>query len=448
MMIKFFATVHKELLLLRRDPTGLMLLFVMPAILVLVITLVQNNLMKTLGQRQTDILFIDEDCQELGRRMEALLSSAAEVSLVTQLSGRPLDRAAAIKATNRGAYQLCLVIPEGITEKVKENAGKSAERALSMTGEDDSYAAGNLEIYFDPAVSGSVRSSINHLLQLMMARIEVEEKIKALARLMPDKIQQDIESMIGPAAMKAFPLDALKPDLAWDTTPLLNIQDKSALAGRSFKIPTAVQQNVPAWSLFGIFFIVLPMAGSFLKERMWGVHYRMLSLPVSYLTIAAGKLLAYMLVCLVQVGVMICMGKWVLPLMGTTAFEIGPSPGAALLLALSAILAATGYGVLLGTVARSWEQASVFGPISVVIAAAIGGIMVPVYAMPKIMQHLSLLSPLSWAQNGFLDIFVRGENIRSVLGNVGCLTTFAAICLVISWMVFVRRTGNPQRQDR
>ena len=55
---------------------------------------------------------------------------------------------------------------------------------------------------------------------------------------------------------------------------------------------------------------------------------------------------------------------------------------AAAVVALSAILAATGYGILLGTVVRTYEQASMFGAISIVIASAVGGIMVPVWAMP------------------------------------------------------------------
>ena len=124
-MIKLFATTHKELLLLRRDRAGLLVLFVMPAILVLVITLVQNNLMKTIGESPTDILFIDEDRQGVGQRMEEMLSNAAGVTLVKELNDRHLDKAAAIRAAAKGEYQLCLVIPKGITDAVKKNAHKS-----------------------------------------------------------------------------------------------------------------------------------------------------------------------------------------------------------------------------------------------------------------------------------------------------------------------------------
>jgi len=60
-MLKIFAATTKELLLLRRDRTGLLVLFLMPAILVVLITLVQENVMELTGQKKTQVLFLDLD---------------------------------------------------------------------------------------------------------------------------------------------------------------------------------------------------------------------------------------------------------------------------------------------------------------------------------------------------------------------------------------------------
>ena len=80
-----------------------------------------------------------------------------------------------------------------------------------------------------------------------------------------------------------------------------------------------------------------------------------------------------------------------------------------------------------------------FGPISVVIAAAIGGIMVPVYAMPKMMQQFSVLSPLGWGLDAFLELFVRGGNLKSVIPEVIALIGFFLGTLLVSWIAFFRR---------
>ena len=48
-MKQFWATFCKDLLVLSRDRAGLLVLFFMPAVLVLVVSLVQNNILETTG---------------------------------------------------------------------------------------------------------------------------------------------------------------------------------------------------------------------------------------------------------------------------------------------------------------------------------------------------------------------------------------------------------------
>lgn len=440
-MIKFIATIHKELLLLRRDRSGLLVLFVMPAILVLVMTLVQENALKTIGEGQSHILFLDNDKGDIGRQIEASLSSASGVTLVKTINGNIPDKKTAVSAVSQGEYQLCLIVPAGLTRAVRDQAQIFVRKALSMkeAKSEMSPASVHLEIFFDPTVLGGFRSAIDHLLKLMLLGIEVDEKIAALSQVLPDKIEQSLEKEMGTMAAQVADTIAPSLQLEWDGAPIMKIDAQSAQKGTLTQTPNAVQHNVPAWSLFGVFFIVLPMAGSFIKERLCGAQQRILALPVSYLTIVAGKVSAFILVCLVQFALILCIGKWILPLLGSPVFEIGPSPIAVFLVALSAALAATGYGILLGTVINSYEQASMFGPISIVLAAAIGGIMVPIYAMPEFIQRISMISPLAWGQNAFLELFVRGGELESVVTEMACLLCFALVCIGISWWWFSSR---------
>jgi ABC-2 type transport system permease protein len=102
-------------------------------------------------------------------------------------------------------------------------------------------------------------------------------------------------------------------------------------------------------------------------------------------------------------------------------------------------MAACGYGILLGTMARTYEQASAFGAVSVVIAAAIGGIMVPVFVMPPVMQTISIFSPLSWGLNAFMDVFVRGGSLGSVLPDITLLVLFFLVTILIAWFNLSRK---------
>jgi ABC-2 type transport system permease protein len=440
-MRPLIAVVQKELLLLMRNRAGLLVLFVMPAVLVVVITLVQENVLKSMGQHDTSILVIDGDRQALGRHIVAALEAAPGVHVIRTVNGKTPDRRQALDLVSRGTYQLCLIIPPGMTLRVKALARRSALDSLSGKTADTAAAPPPaLEVYFDPTVMGSFRSAVRNQLELMVLRLEVGEKAAALARMLPARINQSLTEALKPVAglLSHRPKLALK--LNWPKAPLLRITNRQA--GKPLRIPTSVQQNVPAWTLFGIFFIVLPMAGTFIQERINGTHQRMLAMPVNDLTLMIGRILAYTGVCLVQCVLIGCIGKWILPLWGSPPLEMGGTVPALVIMTAGIILAATGYGIFLGTVVVTYEQVSMIGPISIVIAAALGGIMVPVYAMPAFMQKISLFSPLAWGLNGVLDVFVRGGGAMDVLPQAGKLTAFFGGSILLAWLYRRRQRLN------
>jgi ABC-2 type transport system permease protein len=448
MINALMAVIQKELLLLLRDKAGLLVLFVMPAVLVVVITLVQENALKTIGESDTRILLIDNDGQALGRQITNALEGADGVVVTRTAGDRVPARDQALRQVARGDYQLCLIIPANMTELVRARARQSAVDSISGNAAnahgdaDADIAEPVIEVYFDPTVLGGFRSAVRNMLALMVFRMEVGEKMAALADVLPARIDQTLAEALKPAAdfLPAVPRTDLK--LKWSDDALLRIESKDALAGKRLKLPTSVQQNVPAWCLFGIFFIVLPMAGAFIQERINGTYLRLLTMPVGYLTLVAGRIIAYTGICLVQCVLIGCIGKWVLPLWGTPPLEMGGDPAALGVMAASAVLAATGYGILLGTVVNSFEQAAMFGPISIVIAAALGGIMVPVYAMPTFMQTISVISPLAWGLNGTLDVFVRGGGLADVLPEAAALSAFFVGCVILAWLWQRRRRSG------
>jgi len=150
-----------------------------------------------------------------------------------------------------------------------------------------------------------------------------------------------------------------------------------------------------------------------------------------------GKVIAYVLICLVQFGIILLIGTHLMPLLGAPVLEMGAAPGAIAAVVIVAALAACGYGILLGTVARTYEQASMFGAVSVVIAAAVGGIMVPVYVMPEMMRRISDYSPLAWGLNALTDIFAREGTLQTVQNEMFYLLAFAVGTMLLAWGWFV-----------
>lgn len=438
-MVKFLATLWKELLLIGRDRAGLLLLFAMPAALVLVVSLVQNNILETTTSNLR-VLLVDEDRGELARLLEERLDGLGSLALVKELPGRVLDAETAREVVADGDFQFAIVIPDGMTEKVRARARQLAAASLEEGEEAATSAAVELAVYFDPTVQGAFRTAVVNSLQLVVLGLETEEKAGVVSELLPERMNRLLADRLPPGLGSAISLPQVSFD--WNPEPVFAVREEFALAGGLPKLPTAVQQNVPAWALFGMFFIVVPLSGTLLRERQEGTLQRLRTIPVSPLLLLAGKVAAYVLVCLGQFAFMLLVGKVVLPWFGTPVLEIGQHPGAVLFLALSAALAATGFGILVGTLVGSYEQASMVGPVAVVVAAAIGGVMVPVYVMPEAMRAISVFSPLAWGLNGFLDLFVRGGDLFSVLPNALGLLAFFAANLTIAWTVFLRRSRS------
>jgi len=60
-MHKLWASTYKEFLLLIRDLGGLAILFIMPLILLIIITLIQDNTFKTIKETKIPVLLVDYD---------------------------------------------------------------------------------------------------------------------------------------------------------------------------------------------------------------------------------------------------------------------------------------------------------------------------------------------------------------------------------------------------
>ncbi|MFH7319887.1 ABC transporter permease [Desulfurivibrio sp. D14AmB] len=426
-----WATIKKELILLGRDRAGLLILFVMPAVLVLVITLVQDNVLKKMGESPLEVILVDQDGGKAARDFSRLLTQSGQLGL-----RREEDESAALAAVERGDAQLCIVIRQGMSDEL-HRLGRAMVREMveGNSSPPPALAPGRLELYFDPLVMGGFRSSMLASVKMAAMAVQFEELLAAL--------QAELTGLFNqlPPLPPEFELSG---HTSWELTELagrelITVTEPRFTQESGVALPDSVQQNVPAWSLFGIFFIVVPLAGSIIRERITGTLGRLLVMPVPFFVFLLGKVAAYGLVCLAQFALILAIGKLLLPLLGAPVFELGDNYGAIILVLLAAVAAAAGYGILLGTVGRSYEQVSMFGAMSVVIAAALGGIMVPVYAMPEAMQKLSQFSPLGWALEAMLEIFVRQGGYREILRPTALLTAFALACLAGAWSYFSQR---------
>lgn len=384
-MIRLAALIRKECLLLAQDRHGLAVLFLMPAVFILIMSLALRDAMQADAPGRIDY------------RVEAAQADYFERALsheLNELLGDPSPDAATI----------VVHIAPGLDQRIAARVAGTLESPL-------------LELRIDASVP-------------LADRLLVEGRVRgALARVIAEFLMEDELGLSHDEARRLrTAVDAAELPLRL-----------SAVNGQA--VPNAVQQSVPAWLVFAMFFVVLPIATGVLTERDNGTleRLRLMNLPPAVLLLA--RVPAYYLVNLCQLALMLAVGVWLVPLLGGDGLALGDSPAGLWLVASALSLAAIGLAQLIAVLARTAVQATVVGGVINLILGAVGGVMVPKSVMPPAMQFASQASPMSWALEGMWDTLIRSGGVREALPEAAALTAFGLACLSLAAIALSRRTA-------
>jgi ABC-2 type transport system permease protein len=238
------------------------------------------------------------------------------------------------------------------------------------------------------------------------------------------------------AGVEAKTAKSLKPEIPEITHfRLAPVGFKEAPARQNYKRfrPNPLQNSIPAFTLFAMFFIVIPLAGSIINEKSHGTFDRMRILPVSIISIISARILLFIAVCFLQFVFLMIIGKYLMPLFGDlSSISMNVNVPALIAAFISSSLAAIGFGIAVGTFSTTHGQAATFGSVMVVILALLGGIFVPIHMLPATIISVSLVSPLRWGTDAFLGVFSQLEDLRGIWKEVCLLFSFFLLSLILS----------------
>lgn len=377
--MKLLALLEKEWRCLLRDWHGLLVLFVMPAVFILVMSLALKDTFKpSLHATGLPIVY--------GQPSEALDWLLEEM----QLQGATVfsDRSPVIEDLHQADVVWAIVLPEEFDDDLH-----NVNQPIA------------LEILAKPSVSMAI-------VQALQARLE-----RALAVVRINKVLNPQLKQFG---------SSYSVDKSIQVNARHLVEQQQAL--------NAVQQSVPAWLTFGMFFVVIPLSNVIIGERQQGTLMRLAAMRISPLLILAGKWLPFYLVNLIQAGLMLLVGRYVVPLFGGDTLIIGEH-WLALWLMISAVSAAAlGLAFLIATVAKTTEQATMFGGVGNILLGAIGGIMVPTLVMPQFMRELAAYSPMNWGMEGLIEVLSGQADIGQLWLPTTLLFTLGLLLLLLaSW---------------
>ncbi len=395
------------------DKTGLLLMFVMPLLLVFVITIIQDSATRIAAENKISMLAVNHDRGGSGAQLLDKLSGSGmfEFTLQNELSPDLLNQ----ELLNKGLL-MALYIPPDFTSRLSSGAKEISslmQRDLGMNESDSAVVTQpkpRVSFFFDPVLQENFTFSIQNIIGAYVTNVETA--------LVIDQLYHDAEIETQP--------DDLKERMLSNRVAIETFAVGRGSAGLR---PNSTQHNVPAWTIFAMFFMVVSLGANVVKERNNGSFLRLKTMPASFFLVIISKMLVYMMLAVLQVVLIFSVGVLVFEKIGLYKLTIPANFTAFATVVLLSSLAAVCYALLVGTFARSQEQANGFGAISIVLFAALGGIWVPTFIMPDFMQVISKFSPLQWCLQGFYILFLKEGSWTDLKWVILSVSGFIMACI-------------------
>ena len=402
-MFKLWSTILKDILILTRDKLGLIFMFVMPIVLAIVITAVQNSTFEMLNTNTVPMLLCNRDTGDAGKQLETAITKVGMFDL-KQVTPNVTDKEISNRMHAKDAV-IAIIIPADFTFKIKQKANETAAKALHNFGlQTDSLKTDNsivqpITLLYHPVLQESFRHSIQGALRSALQMVQSKEVLKSMyfsinEKQLPDSLENELLSN------------------------QITINEIPVSRDGSRNIPNASQHNVPAWTVFAMFFIVISLGSSVVREKLNGSFVRLKTLPTNYLVALISKQLTYLFVTVVQAAVVFSIGIWLFPSMGLPKLNLPADITGVVIVTLICGWCAVSYAIMIGVFAKTQEQANGIGAVSIVLMAAVGGLLVPSFAMPESFRFVMKLSPLHWCLEAYYGLFLEGGKLKDVVLNI------------------------------
>ncbi len=403
-MIRQIAAIAlKELKLLMKDREALALLFAMPVFFIVVMSFALEGVFEAgTAERPIEVLLVNLDTGRVAHQLSKDIESVKGLKIVRDINGKMITRDAAERLIKNRSRPVALIFQPDFSESVARYVSSpKAERP-------------RVSMIVDPATNrhliAPVKAAIHALVERRLTTVrqiqQIQTQFSGWGEASPEILAALEDSLENHA--RAVDLEILAPE------------------GTSGNIrPSATEQNVPGYTIFGVFFIVLPLAAGFMREKHEGTFQRILASPISKLTLLVGKLVPYYLVNLIQIVLMFTVGA---VLFGIQLGRLQALIPVSLALAACAI----GLGLIVAALGRTEAQIGALGVFFAVVLSALGGMMVPTFVMPEFMQMLSRLTPHAWALSGYHDVILRGLGLADVWKETAVLLGFATSFFLIA----------------
>jgi ABC-2 type transport system permease protein len=176
-------------------------------------------------------------------------------------------------------------------------------------------------------------------------------------------------------------------------------------------------------ALFAFFFIFLLSAVAFLRERTSGTLERLLATPLRRGELVGGYLIGFSIFALIQAVVILAFTIFVLKV------QYRGNVATIFLVEGVMVIGAVSLGLLVSAAARNELQAVQFVPLVLLPQVFLSGFLVAVDQLPAVLRPLSVVLPLTYANEALRAVMIKGYALGDplVLRDISVLAGFAVL---------------------
>lgn len=331
----------------------------------------------------------DLDSTELSGLLSTQLESGGLVRV------EELGRAAAVRVDDlvrRGRYDVVLVVPAGYEQGA--GTGPLPEAVCDQT---------------EPQARAALQA-----IEATGARLAVSARIGRL-----------VAGAVGPS-VNATDL-AVQASEGWQDPALTIRRETNGPAPAKRRVvANGFEQSSPGTLVQFAIFGVMTAALLLVLERRSRTLGRMLSAPVTRAQVIAGHVLAMFTVTFLQGLVLVVLGQ--------LAFKVDylRAPAGVLVVLAALSLWVASLGLLIGAIAKTQEQVSMFSMVAMFFFAAGGGAWFPLEITGRVFSFIGHLLPSAWAMDGFQNVVLRGLGFGSALVPAAVIAGYAVLFFAVA----------------
>lgn len=372
-----FIVVQRIMRQVLRDKRTLALVFIVPLVVMslLDVVLTSSNSSYTLALVRPT----GQENEALNNQLDTLLRKNDKLTIITVNTN---DVDSLLKA---GKADAALVFPTDVMQQIRQ--GKKPAVTVVLEGS-------------DPNVASALKDVSNGIINQLGVSLVAQQATQQAANL-----------------QVALPLSILDP---------VYIYGGSQYGFNDSIAPIFI-------GVFSFFFIFLLTSVAFLRERSQGTIERIMISPLTKFELVAGYILGFLVFAMIQSLVVLLFVVFVLHIhyIGNLALVF--------LVSFLLTIGSVNLGIFLSTFARNEFQIIQMIPLVLGIQILLTGAFWPIKQLPAILQPISYILPLTYANDALRDVMLKGYGIGDIRNQLLALFIFALAMIVLSSLTIRRQ---------